>query len=299
MSTSVPSSSIIYGIFRSRRIAEKSVDVKLLREMSESEWEKVRSAHDVVFQATHSFDKFLEFSWVDLQESEDTLFTEIDRNQADAGRAMTDFQYRLLNFSVGLKLYHERILAEANRRCTVKQKELVNRAFSRLYGSNFGYRLVYSMRNAYLHGVRNLVNMRSSTRLVQGPKENVVTELKVELRKEAFSNSRTNAAVRREVQELSEIADLRQLCVEAYVGVSELHPQIMDIMLPDASIAAQLIWSYMQEVEGEQLQFLKLDPELLGNKNQDIDVVTLDQAGFNFVIDRCAPTSRKADHRKL
>lgn len=284
MNSNAPSSTFIYGAFAGTRTAEKIYELEQLKELSTSEWQEIKAAHKLIFQVTQSFDKFLVFSWTDLQESEEKLLLAIEADQANSGVFVTEFQYRLLNFSVGLKLYHESIVAELNRNCTDDQKERVHTAFSGLYDENFGYRLIYNMRNAYLHGVRDLVQLRSTRRLrknAQDGSEDTISNFEVQLNKVTFLASRANASVRNEVREMTEIPDLRILCSDAYSGVNTLHPEIIETIYPDAFAAADLIWSYMQEAN-QRLHFMKLDPKV---KNKSWEHITLDKAEFDFIVE--------------
>ena len=113
-------------------------------------------------------------------------------------------EYRIVNYSTALKLYYEYVTAEVNRAGDDDLKARVVAAFSELYDRSFGYRLIYSLRNAFQHGVRGLVSLRMTARLADGSDTERESEAHAHLEKDAFASGRGNAAVRQQVRELDD-----------------------------------------------------------------------------------------------
>lgn len=164
-------------------------------------------------------------------------------------------EYRILNYSTALKLYHEHVTAQMNR--TVEEK-LMTRAeaeFSEPYDRSFGYRLINSMRNAFRHGVRGLVNFGMTARLADGSHTERGSMAHAQLSKEAFVASRSNAAVRRQVREMEDAIDLFELNEEAFGEVQILHTRLVPLLRPGAPAAAQLLFRYIKELGGHRPNF--------------------------------------------
>jgi hypothetical protein len=210
-------------------------------------------------------------------------------------------EYRIINYSTALKLYHEYVTAQVNRTGDDDLKAQVAAAFSETYDRSFGYRLIYSMRNAFQHGVRGLVSLRMTARLADGSDAARESEAYAYVEKDAFAASRANAAVRRHVLELARDIDLFKLGEDAFAEVQMLHARLAPLLHPGAPVAAQLLMQYIEELGGERPHFHEYVRGLptrgiLGTRSLDrggFDYVAR-QAGKRVIYEEGAPTDALA-----
>lgn len=154
-------------------------------------------------------------------------------------------------------------------------------AFSELYDRSFGYRLIYSMRNAFQHGARGLVSLQMTARLADGSDTERESEAHVHLKKDAFAAGHGNAAVRQQVREMDDDVDLFELGEEAFAEVQMLHALLAPLLHPEAPAAAQLLIQYIKEIGGERPHFHEY---IRGLPMKGIlGTTTLDRGGFDYV----------------
>lgn len=185
-------------------------------------------------------------------------------------------------FSTALKMYDEYVAAHVNRMEDETLKQKVGTASSELYGNSFGYRLIYSMRNAIQPGVGNLIRLEGAARLVRGSDTEVESELHIYLQREAFDASKANAAVRKQVRELNDDLDLLPICQEAYAGVRALHARLTTLIHPGAPATVHLLRQYIEEVGRERVHFHEYIRGLAAKGT--LETMTLDREGFTYVI---------------
>jgi len=181
-----------------------------------------------------------------------------------------------------LKLYQEYVTAQVNRTGDSDLKAQVASAFSDLYDRNFGYRLIYSMRNAFQHGVRGLLSLQMTARLADGSDmERVVAEAYAHLERDTFTASRANATVRQQVRGMDDDIDLFELGEEVFAEVQMLHARLTALLHPGAPAAAQLLIQYFEELGGERPHFHEY---IRGLPTKGIlGMTSLDRLGFDYV----------------
>jgi hypothetical protein len=276
-----PQIEIVRALYRYEHAKPGEVRWIEIRELSTEEWNAAVAAHLDVYRFTRGLDGFPSFAWGDLRNARDELLRQL-REQARPDEWMIPLiEYRILNYSTALKLYHEHVTAQVNRTGDEELKVRVAKEFSALYDRSSGYRLVYSMRNAFQHGVRGLVSFKMTSRLTDGSDTRTESEAHAYLAKDAFEASRANAAVRRQVRETSDDIDLFELSEEAFGEVQMLHTRLDPLLHPGAPAAAQLLIQYIRELRGDRPYFheyIRGFPTrgILGTK-------TLDRNGFEYV----------------
>lgn len=186
----------------------------------------------------------------------------------------------MLGFSTSLWLYNEYVTAEVNRRGDEDLKKVVGGLFSETYDSSQAYRLVYSLRNAFQHGVRNLINSRGTHRLVNGRGPETETELHCEIVKDVFIASKANATVRNEVREIEGNPDILGLCDDAFAAVQRLHAGLTPLLHPHAHAAALLLLDYMREIGNERAHFHKYP---MGASTMPV-ITSLGREEFEWVV---------------
>ncbi|WP_104133836.1 hypothetical protein [Cryobacterium sp. Y62] len=253
-----------------------------VRELSIAEWEAVVAAHANVYRLTRGLDAFPSFAWGDLQNARDELLRQL-REQTWPNEWMGQLiEHRILNFSTALKLYHAHVTAQVNRIGDGELKDRVASAFSETYDRNFGYRLIYSMRNAFQHGVRDLLSLQMTARLAKGSEADRESEVHAYLKKDAFAASRSNATVRQQVRDMDDDIDLFELGKDAFAAVEMLHARLAPLIHPGASAAARLITQYIKELDGERPHFHEY---IRGLPTKGIlGTTTLDRVGFDYVV---------------
>jgi hypothetical protein len=221
------------------------------------------------------------FAWGDLSIVRDELLRQL-REQTFLDEWMAPLvEYRIVNFSTVLKLYHVHITAQVNRTGDADLKSEAATAFSQLYDRSFGYRLIYSMRNAFQHEGRDLFTLRMTTRRADGSDTERESEARAHHNKDAFTATSANAAVRKQVREIDEAIDLFGLGEEAFTGVQELHSRLVPMLHPGAPAAARLLIGYIEELGRERPhshEYIRGLPTrgILGTR-------TLDRHGFAYV----------------
>ncbi len=137
------------------------------------------------------------------------------------------------------------------------------------------------MRNAFQHGVRGLVSLRTTARLADGSDTERESEAHAHLAKDAFAAGRSNAAVRQQVREMDDEIDLFELGEEAFAEVQMLHARLAPLLHPGAPAAAQLLNQYFKELDGERPHFHEY---IRGLPTKGIlGMTTLDRGGFDYV----------------
>lgn len=275
-----PRVEVVKALYRYESAKPGEVRWIEVRELTEPEWDAAMSAHGEIYRVTRGLDRFPSFAWGDLRGARDELLRQL-RERARPDEWMPALiEYRMLNYSTALKLYDEYIRAQANRTGDEVVQEKVATALSELYDGNFGYRLIFAMRNAFQHGVQGLLTLRMTASLIDGSVAERESEAHALLEKSTFATSRANAAIRQQVRNADGDLELFELGAEAFTGVQELHASLIPVLHPGASAAAQLLIGYIKELGGERPNFHEyirgLPTELLGIKH-------LDRGGFDYV----------------
>lgn len=268
----------VKALFRHERRGPHDFVFVQVRRLTDDQWDAVIAAHNEVHQVVQSFDRFLSFAWQDLQAARrDAIERAIPERDGSIGSLL---EYRVLGYSTALWLYDEYVTAEVNRRGDEDLKKAVGALFSDTYDSSQAYRLVYSLRNVFQHGVRNLIKVRGTHRLVNGRGPETETELHSEIVKDAFIASKANATVRNEVREMEGAPDILALCDEAYAAVQRLHVDLVPLLHPHAPAAALLLMDYMREIGNERAHFHKYP---VGAPTKPV-ITSLSREDFEWVV---------------
>ena len=272
---------LVHALYRYEHPRPGEVVWTEVRELTKDDWREVSDALGHIYRATHSFDGFPSFAWGDLREVRTELLRQLREQPRPDEWMMQLLDYRLLNFSTSLRLYHEHVMAQVNRDGDKATKTAVSKAFSEVYDRSFAYRLLYSLRNAFQHGVRGLITLRMTIRLVEGSDTEREAEAYALLQTDTFVASRANAAVRREVQNGPDDVDLLVLSEEAYDEVRALHSRLLPLLHPEAPASAEVLIRYITELRGARPffhQYIREHPA-----RGLVQFRTLDRDGFAYV----------------
>lgn len=271
---------IVRALYRYERTGPGSIRWNQIRELSPEEWDLAIAAHRDIYRLTRGVDRFVSFAWGDLRNARDELLRQLrEQTWPDEWMAPT-IEYRILGFSTALRLYHEYVTAQLNRTHDDERRDRVSAVFSEAYDGSFAYRLLYSMRNAFQHGV-HLVSLRMAARIVNSTDTQRESEVRAQLNKGTFTASRANAAVRQEVSKLDDDIDLMTLAEEAFAEVQALRARLTPLVHPEAPAAAQVLIQYIEEIGGERPHFHEY---IRGLPTKGIlGTTTLDRGGFDYV----------------
>ena len=276
-----PQVEIVHALYRYEQTQPGEVRWTEVRELSSQDWDAVEAAHGEVYRFTRGLDGFPSFAWGDLRSVRDELLRQMREQAAPDEWMVPLIEYRILGYSTALKLYHEHVMAQVNRTGDVGLKAQVSKEFSEVYDRSFGYRLIYSMRNAFQHGVRGLVALRLTARFADGSDTETESEVHAYLVKDIFSASRANAAVRRQVRERKNDIDLLKFSEESFGEVQRLHARLAPLLYPEAPAAAQLLIQYIKELGGDRPHFHEY---IRGLPTRGLlGTTTLDRVGFDYV----------------
>lgn len=277
-----PQVELVRALYRYEHPKPGEVRWIQMRELGLEEWDAAVAAHGEIYRLTHGLDRFPSFAWGDLKSVRDELLRQAREHTLPDEWMAPLVEYRFLNYSTALKLYQEYVRAEINRTSVGDLKAQVEAILSEAYDGSFGYRLMYSMRNAFQHGVGGLVSLQVTARLVEGPNIERESEAHAYLEKEAFSASGANATVRQNVRDMRGDVDLFLLGEEAFASVQRLHALLIPLLHPAAPAAAQLLEQYMAEIGGERPHFHQY---IRGLPTQGLlETRTLDRSGFDYVV---------------
>jgi len=185
-----PQVEIVQALYRYEGPNPAEVTWTEVRELSAEEWDAAIAAHRDVYRFTRGPEGFPSFAWGDLRNARGELLRQL-REQTWPDEWMPPLiEYPILNYSTALKLFQEHVTEQVNRTGDDDVKVRVTAAFSELYDRSFGYRLIYSMRNAFQHGVRGLVSLRMTARLADGSDTKRKSETHAHLEKDAFAAGR-------------------------------------------------------------------------------------------------------------
>lgn len=276
-----PQVEIVRALYRHQHVQPGEVEWIEVRELSREVWDAAKAAHGDIYSFTRGLDGFPSFAWGDLRSAIDELRRQMREEAAPDEWMVPLVEYRILSYSTALKLYQEHVTAQVNRTDDVELKAQVAKEFSEVYDRSFAYRLIYSMRNAFQHGVRGLVTLSMTARLVEGSSTETESEVHAYLVKNNFAASRANAAVRRQVRETDNDIDLFKFSEESFGEVQTLHARLAPLLHPEAPAAAQLLFQYFEELGGDRPHFHEY---IRGLPIQGLlGITTLDRVGLEYV----------------
>lgn len=276
-----PQVQTVRAVYRYEHTKPNEVRWIEVRKLTTAEWDAAVKAHREIYTSTRGLDGFPSFAWGDLKSARDELLRQLKDQAAPDEWMATLLEYRILNYSTSLKLYHEYVIAQVNRTGDEEVKARVEAEFSTLYDRSFGYRLIYSMRNAFQHGVRGLVSLRATVRLVDGSDTELESEAHAYLAKDVFAAGRSNAAVRRQVRGTDDDIDLFKFSEEVFGEIQALHIRLDPLIHPGVPAAAQMLLQYIKELGGERPHFHKY---VRGAPMKILEICTLDRGGFDYVV---------------
>ncbi|MCV2395107.1 hypothetical protein OEB99_12390 [Actinotalea sp. M2MS4P-6] len=276
-----PRVEIVHALYRYESAQPGMVKWIEVRELSRTEWKAVEAAHREVCRFTRGLDRYPAFAWGDLSAARDELRRQVREHTRPNEWMPHLIEYRILAFSTALRLYQDYATTRASR---AGDKSLPSRAasiFSEVYDGSFAYRLMYSMRNVFHHGMHDLVTLHMTARFAEGSETERESEVHAYLNKSAFAASRANAAVRTQVRETTDDIDLFEFSERAFTDLRDAHLRIGPLLHPAAPEAAKLLAGYIEEIGGDRAHFHEYvrglpTKGLLGT-------TTLDRAGFDYV----------------
>lgn len=277
-----PATKLVHALVRYEEPEPHSIQWVEVRRLPPEEWQSVAEALAVVDSVVRSYDRFLTTAWADLEKAHQYVLDQAVVSRHLVLDALGVLEYRLLGFSTAIRLYETYITAEANRARDGSVSAAIRSIFSERYDASQAYRVIYHLRNAFQHGVRDLVGGTVSARLVEASStETVESQVHVILRREVFARSGANAAVRKEVREMDADPDIVAMCVEAYSGIQDLHERVIPILHRDGPIAARTLMAYVREVGNENPHFHQYDE---ARPLESTRIRELDSKGFRYVI---------------
>lgn len=279
-----PQGETVKALYRYEQTKPGEVRWTEVRELSAEEWDAAMAAHRDVHGFTRGLDGFPSFAWGDLKGARQELLRQVLVQTAPNEWMMQLIEYRILNYSTALKLYHEHVTAQVNRTGDEELRARVAKEFSNLYDRSFAYRLVYSMRNAFQHGTRGLVSFKVTARLIDGSDTERESAAHAYLAKDTFASGRNNAAVRHEVRGMDGDIDLFELSEEAFGEIQLLHARVAPLLYPGAPASAQLLIQYIKELGGDRPNFHEY---IRGLPTRGLlGTTTLDRVGFEYVANQ-------------
>jgi hypothetical protein len=106
---------IVQALYRYESPHPGDVEWIDVRELSNEEWDAAIAAHGEVYNLTRGLDRFPSFAWADLRNARDELLRQLLEQTRPDHWAASLIEYRILNYSTALWLYHEYVTAQANR----------------------------------------------------------------------------------------------------------------------------------------------------------------------------------------
>ncbi|MEC5149531.1 hypothetical protein [Cryobacterium sp. GrIS_2_6] len=240
-------------LYRYERTGPKSITWNIVRELTADEYSAVGSAISTVYEAIRGVAGFAKVAHSDL----DDLMTRLHAMAADESLRIraetwpTHLQYRVVAVSAAIRMHEEHVLAAIRRRYGKEshEEQEAKRIFNEVFDGSLAYRVIYSLRNAVVHGSRGLVTSFGKSALVaDGGGERIDTVIELRLRRDGVAKSTFKAAVRNEVVALTEDPDLVVFCQLALAAIKVVQQRLDSLVNPDLPAAVRLLRNYIDEV---------------------------------------------------
>lgn len=235
----------------------KERNLTQLRGMSEVDLNKYQHAIFEISEVLHSFFVYVDKAMSDLDASLRNVASQARTTPMgnETHRWTVDLEFRILNYCAAVVAYYDRVLAEVKRK--QKGTESTSSApqlFNELFDDSLAYRVVCSLRNALIHGSRNLLGLRMEATLPEGsrnPAEALVS-ISIPLNKEGFARGSAKALVRNEIRSLDTELDVLELCRQTHAELSVLDGKIIPIMHPNLEEHIRHLSDIIDEVAQHQ-----------------------------------------------
>lgn len=261
---------------------EQGVEFHPVRQLSAEEYEAAGLAVKVLLDVITGPASFSEIARRDLAQTIEDV----------SGRLSTDFrsieewgpevEYRVVAVSAALRMHEEFVLASIGKRKDQESKTAAKAIFSATYDRSLAYRIIYSLRNALVHGSRSLTSLRATGSLAEDG--TVSTTVAISLSRKGFGRSDTKASVRAEVAAMDEDPNLVELSNQALDDVARMRDLLEPLLYPEAPAAIALIFSYVREVAAAGFSgphFHSHDP---GSPFTSLTHIAMNEAVFNHVV---------------
>jgi hypothetical protein len=146
-----------------------------------------------------------------------------------------ELECRVLNVCAAIRMYEEHVMAELSRKYGKHSEETeeAKRIFSATFDQHLSYRVLYSLRNAVVHGSRSLFGFQMSVGPdVNEEDGNLRVDISIDLVRASFKKTSVNARVRHEVAALAVNPNTLKLCYDVFPAMMNLNTELVPLLEP-------------------------------------------------------------------
>ncbi|SFH43550.1 hypothetical protein E3O11_12715 [Cryobacterium levicorallinum] len=255
-----------------------------IRMLSDDEYDAVRHAIKTVLDVLTGPTSFSELARRDMART----FIDLSQRLGDLDESRKveiwgpELEYRIVSVSSAVRMHEEFVLTTIQKRKDPTAEASAKAIFNRTYDGSQAYRIIYSLRNALVHGSKGLTTLGSkSTMAADGTTSAAVS---INLSRDRFAASDAKTAVRGEVRAMAEDPELMQLANVALDDLAAMRRDLEPLLYPEAPAASQLIYSYVHEVHASGFgapHFHAHDP---GDPFGHMSTIGMTRSIFDYVL---------------
>lgn len=241
-----------YSFQAVKRAESGELSARLIRELSEQEFEETRTAIRRVENYLTGFDAYIWRALEDLRATSEKARTQFAAKGSSfsPGPIVSELELRIINVCAVVKMYAEHVIVLLGKiygQASTERND-VKSQFSQLYDSSLPYRVCNHLRNALVHGspIELMHTTLSTSMATSGQRD---TKVEVRLSRDGFRENAQNAKVRDEVVALPEELELISTATEAAEKTMALHEDIMHLISPGTDVAVGWLAKLFEEAD--------------------------------------------------
>lgn len=263
---------------------ESGLQFHPIRRLTDDEYDAAGQAVKVILDVLTGPTSFSELTRNDLSRTVDDLNQRLARK--DELRKVEvwgpELEYRIVAVSAALRMHEEFVTAIIRKRNDPAALASAKTAFKATYDRSQAYRIIYSLRNALVHGSKGLTTL--SARATLNADETTSAIVSINLSREGFGKSDAKAPVRAEVRGMTDNPELIALSHVALDELAAMRVELESLLYPDAPAASALLLSYVKEVNAAGVSgphFHAHDP---GEPFSNMTNIGMNESIFNHVV---------------
>lgn len=258
------------------------VEFHPVRQLSEGEYDAAGNAVKVLLDVLTGPTAFAELARRDMTTTIEDVRARLATDFRDIQRWGPELEYRIVAVSAALRMHEEFVMSTIGKRSDDEARTGAKVIFRGTYDRSQAYRIIYSLRNALVHGSKGLTSLSAKGTLNQDG--TISTTISINLSRKRFGASDVKAPVRAELRAMQEDPDLFLLANLALDDLAAMREQLEPLLYPDAPAAARLIFAYVQEVFAAGFGSPHFHAHDTGDIFGNLSHIPMNEAVFNHAV---------------
>ena len=260
------------------------VEFHAIRQLSDDEYEAAGHAIKVILDVLTGPTSFAEIVRKDMTGTLAHLSERLtQRNEFRKIEVWgPEVEYRIVAASAGVRMHEEFALAAIGKLGDSAALVRAKAIFSAAYDRSQAYRVIYSLRNALVHGSKGLTTLSAKSNL--NADETISASVAIRLSRKSFSASDAKASVRAEIRDLPEDPDLVALANAALDELALMRAELEPLLYPEAPAASELIFAYANELRAAGLGGPHFHAHDSGNPFGNMTSHGMNESVFNHAV---------------